>query len=87
MRVRVPLQAHMNTDNIIKRLTDIASLRGPMAGSVIPDACIDAILEIKRLRAEVTKWRNIADGFADAGTHPTAHDMAMDDYEEALRDG
>jgi hypothetical protein len=77
----------MNTDSIIKRLTDIASLRGPMAGSVIPDACMDAVLEIKRLQGEVKKWRNIADVFADAGTHPTAHDMAMDDYEEALSNG
>jgi hypothetical protein len=47
------------TDDILIRLRNIASLRGPMAGSVIPDACIDAANEIERLRAEVHRLRQV----------------------------
>ena len=39
------------------------------------------------LEESVKTWRKIADGFAEAGTHPTAHDLAMEDYEEAVRGG
>lgn len=46
----------------------------------ILDAAAD---EIERLRADRDRWRKIADDFADAGTHPTAHDIVMEDYEEA----
>ena len=42
--------------------------------------------EIERLRAERDRWRKIADDFAEAGTHPTAHNMVMQDYEETRRD-
>jgi len=37
-------------NEIVERLRDIASLRGPMAGSVIPLTCIEAADEIERLR-------------------------------------
>jgi hypothetical protein len=41
------------SDHIIKRLEDIASLRGPMAGNIIPTACIDAIAEIQQLKQQL----------------------------------
>jgi len=37
------------TDNIVTRLRDIASLRGPMAGNVIPFTCNAAAGEIELL--------------------------------------
>lgn len=40
-------------------------------------------VENEQLRVERDRWRKIADDFAEAGTHPTAHDMAVEDYEEA----
>jgi hypothetical protein len=39
-------------DDIVSRLRDIASLRGPMGGSVIPVACTEAADEIERLRED-----------------------------------
>jgi hypothetical protein len=48
----------MDKTDIVKRLTDIASLRGPMGGRIIPDACMDAVFEIQRLQAENTSLRH-----------------------------
>ncbi len=38
------------SDDIVTRLLDIATLRGPMSGNVIPTACLEAANEIERLR-------------------------------------
>ncbi len=38
------------TDDIVPRLLNIATLRGPMSGNVIPTACLEAANEIERLR-------------------------------------
>jgi hypothetical protein len=38
------------TDDIVTRLRDIATLRGPMSGNIIPMACLEAANEIERLR-------------------------------------
>lgn len=46
-----------------------------------PAACADrAWTEIERLRADRNRWRELANDFADAGTHDTAHSLVMDDY-------
>ena len=57
---------------------------------VRPCGCADARTvidhlhsEIEQLRADRDRWCNIADGFAEAGTHPTAYDIALEAYEEA----
>jgi hypothetical protein len=41
--------------------------------------------EIERLRTDRDRWRSVADSFADAGTHPTAHAIAFEEYEAARR--
>lgn len=45
----------MPSDDIVNRLRNIAALRGPMAGNVIPLACTEAVEEIQRLREIVEK--------------------------------
>jgi hypothetical protein len=42
-------------------------------------------IEFDKATKTIEMWRKVADGFAEAGTHPTAHDMAMEDYEEAVQ--
>ncbi len=64
------------SDYIIERLQDIASLRGPMAGNIIPAACVDAIAEIQRLRQqldveklEVQRIRKIITDYCEIENH------------------
>jgi hypothetical protein len=38
------------SDDVVKKLRDIASLRGDMGGRIIPIACTEAADEIERLR-------------------------------------
>jgi hypothetical protein len=38
------------SDDIVTRLLNIATLRGPMSGNAIPTACLEAANEIERLR-------------------------------------
>lgn len=64
--------------DIVARLRDIAALRGPMAGAVIPIACTEAADEIERLQAEVKTWMEIAHGLFK--TH--GHDWLF--YEEHM---
>lgn len=44
-------------DDIVTRLLDIATLRGPMSGNVIPAACLEAANEILALRKEVEELK------------------------------
>jgi len=45
------------TDDIVTRLLDIATLRGPMSGNIIPTACLEAANEILELRKEVEELK------------------------------
>jgi hypothetical protein len=46
----------------------------------------EAADEIERLRADRDRWRSIADSLAEAGTHPTAHHIASEAYDEFVRE-
>lgn len=52
----------------------------PSDASIIYDALCAAYEEIRRQKIRVIKWRKIARSFAEAGTHPTAHDIALEEY-------
>jgi uncharacterized small protein (DUF1192 family) len=79
------------TDEIVKQLREAAKPDFLAKGSVWGQQEVriallsDAADEIERLRAECDRWRKIAGDFAEAGTHPTAHEMVVEDYEEACR--
>jgi len=64
------------TEDIIKRLQDIASLRGPMAGNTIPTVCLDAIAEIQQLqqqlaaeKLEVQRIRKVISHYCEIENH------------------
>ena len=63
-------------DDIINRLLPFIHDEMRMPAGMIKDV----IEEIERLRADRNRWRELANDFADAGTHDTAHSLVMDDY-------
>jgi hypothetical protein len=67
------------TDDIVTRLLNIATLRGPMSGNVIPTACLEAANEIERLRQS-------GDSLEKAIRTGTGVDAAIDKWAE-LRNG
>ena len=48
----------MKNEDIVSRLRDIATLRGPMSGHVIPTTCLEAANEIENLRLELAQTRS-----------------------------
>ena len=66
------------TDDIVTRLRDIASLRGPMAGNVIPIACTEAADEIERLRNAIFAIHEEAHGKLPSGSWWGAINYAVD---------
>lgn len=80
----------------IRRVTDgtgflHVELDGIIRSAVIPGEIFPAVSnavialqrQISELKADRDHWRSIADTFAEAGTHPTAHDIALEEYQEA----
>jgi len=63
------------TDDIVTRLLDIATLRGPMSGNIIPTACLEAANEIERLRQS-------GDSLEKAIRTGTGVDAAIDEWAE-----
>lgn len=81
------------TDDIVTRLRRVPE-RVPKGGLTVGlneyyQRCQDAADEIERLRAEVAKWREVADEFAITHRHRLGLDGAWDAchlaYEEAVR--
>jgi hypothetical protein len=70
------------TDDIVTRLRNRCTL---WRGGETQRLMLVAADEIERLRNDRNRWRSIADSLAEAGTHPTAHHVALEVYEEACR--
>lgn len=43
--------------------------------------------ELTKAVLETKRWREVAERLAEAGTHQTAHALAMDNYFKAVNDG
>jgi hypothetical protein len=71
---------HVDLDGIIRSAVIPAEIFPAVSNAVMA-----FLLQISELRADRDRWRNIADSFAEAGTHPTAHHIASEAYDEACR--
>lgn len=47
-------------------------------------SCMDAERRYMEMKRDRDRWRKIAEHFADAGTNPTAHAIALEFYENEV---
>lgn len=72
------------SDDLVTRLRDIASLRVPMGGSIIPMACTEAADEIERLRKTI--YALIDELRYNGGYEAYTSKMVFDEfYEQVVR--
>ena len=68
----------------LKRLSDFIA-DDPNIDEDLWAVPLAALAEIKRLRAECDRWREIADDFYEAGSNRVSHSEVADDYEKEVR--